>query len=72
MMLIDAGATTGVETVAISWLRGEGYERLCFIAELAKLCWLQRVDAHARACVVATLTSKKLVVLCRKQAVGAA
>ena len=60
-MLIDARAAARVETVAISWLRRKGYERLCFIAELTELCWLQRVDAHARACVVATLTNEKLV-----------
>ncbi len=61
LVLVNASATAGVETVAITRLRRKGYERLCFVAKLAELCWLQGVDAHAKRCVVAKLTSKKLV-----------
>jgi len=61
LVLVNASATAGVEAVAITGLRREGNERLCFIAELAELCWLQRISAHAKRCVVAKLTSKKLV-----------
>ena len=60
-MLINASATAGVEAITISWLRRKGYERLCLVTELAEFGWLQGVDAHAKRCVVAKLTSKKLV-----------
>jgi len=61
LVLVNARTTAGVEAVTIAGLRREGNKRLCFVTELAEFCWLQGVDAHAKRCVVAKLTSKKLV-----------
>ena len=72
LMLVNASAATRVKTIAITRLRREGNKRLCFVTELAELCWMERVDAHAKRCAVAKLTNENLVALCRKQAAGAA